>query len=138
MQSNTPVVADNRRSLAQPWTVAEKNRRTLARATSEEALQSGVIDAMQQLGWRVAHFRPAKTAKGWRTAVQGDGKGFPDLIAVKGRRCIVAELKSEAGDVTPEQQRWLDDFKASGHEVFVWRPMDWLEDRIMDVLRGAA
>lgn len=35
------------------------------------------------LGYRVAHFRPEKTAHDWRTAVAADGKGYPDLAMAK-------------------------------------------------------
>jgi hypothetical protein len=45
-------------------------------------------------GWRAAHFRPARTAKGWRTPVAADGAGFPDLVLVRRTRIVAAELKS--------------------------------------------
>ncbi len=32
--------------------------------------------------WRIAHFRPAKTEKGWRTPMTGD-VGFPDLVIAR-------------------------------------------------------
>jgi hypothetical protein len=44
-------------------------------------------------GWRTARFRPAGTTRGWRTAVRGDGVGFPDLVLLKGGLLPVAELK---------------------------------------------
>lgn len=103
---------------------------------SEESLQSAVIDLAQLRGWKVAHFAPARTEKGWRTPVRADGKGFPDLVLVKGRRLIFAELKSQKGRVSPEQAAWLDAlsgdaFLAPGEyrdvEVKVWRPADWPE-----------
>lgn len=84
-------------------------------------------------GWLRAHFRPARTEHGWRTAVSGDGKGFPDLILLRGKRLIVAELKTETGRRTPEQECWLQAFMELGDgspsgwfaEVFTWRPVDW-------------
>jgi len=30
-------------------------------------------------GWRAVHFRAARVGTGWRTAVQGDGAGFPRI-----------------------------------------------------------
>src|SRR5262245_27573014 len=60
---------------------------------SEAGFMRTVIQLAQVCGWRVAHFRPARTAHGWRTAVRGEGKGFPDLLLVRGEELLVAELK---------------------------------------------
>jgi hypothetical protein len=57
---------------------------------------SAVIDLPHLLGWRAAHFRPARTATGWRTPVAADGAGFPDLVPAKsGLPVIFAETKRE-------------------------------------------
>jgi hypothetical protein len=96
----------------------------LAAQMPERDLQDAVIKLGRLYGWRTAHFRPAMTKYGWRTPVQGDGKGFPDTILVRGDRFIVAELKAERGTVAPEQQAWLDDWRQVGAEVYVWRPSD--------------
>ena len=85
------------------------------------------------LGWKRAHFRPARTAHGWRTPVAADGAGFPDLILVRGDRLLAAELKTESGTLTPAQSEWLEALAAAGMETFVWRPDDW--DAIAKVLR---
>lgn len=45
-------------------------------------------------GWTCAHFRPARTEHGWRTAVQADGAGFPDWVLVR-ERVIFVELKRQ-------------------------------------------
>ena len=39
---------------------------------TEEQLLTAVMDLAKFAGWRVTHFRPARTGRGWRTAVQGD------------------------------------------------------------------
>jgi hypothetical protein len=39
---------------------------------SETDLQRTIIDACKIYGFKVSHFRPAKTERGWRTPVQGD------------------------------------------------------------------
>lgn len=90
----------------------------------EDAWQDQVIEVAQLLRWRVAHFRPAKTAQGWRTPVQADGAGFPDLVLVRGPRLIFAELKSDSGRVRPDQQEWLERLAGTSAEVYVWRPAD--------------
>jgi hypothetical protein len=90
---------------------------------TEAAFQDQVIQLAHVYGWRVAHFRPAQTAKGWRTAVAADGKGFPDLVLVRDR-LIVAELKARSGDTTPDQEAWLHATRQAGVETYVWRPDD--------------
>lgn len=44
---------------------------------------------------------------------------------LKGKRIIAAELKSDRGSTTPEQDAWLEAFRAVGAEVYTWRPADW-------------
>ncbi len=105
-------------------------------AITEAELQDGVIELARYLGWRVAHFRPALTRHGWRTPVQADGTGFPDLILVRGPRLLAVELKVAYGKVTEEQQAWLDSFACvEGADAFVWRPGDWHDGTIETVLR---
>ncbi len=100
----------------------------------EEAFLKQVLQAAFILGWRSFHCRPARTAKGWRTPVQGDGKGFPDLILLKEKQIVVAELKVGNGKLTPDQRAWMDAWRASGARGFVWRPEDWFS--IQAVLEG--
>ncbi len=93
---------------------------------SEAEFTSQVIEWARRMGWRVAHFRPGMNQRGkWMTAVQGDGAGFPDLILIRGCRCIVAELKVGKNKTTPEQDVWLASFKAANIQAFVWTPDDW-------------
>jgi hypothetical protein len=47
---------------------------------AERDFQSAVVPCARLFGWRVAHFRAAQTKHGWRTPVEADGKGFPDLL----------------------------------------------------------
>jgi hypothetical protein len=93
---------------------------------TEKEFTSQVIQLARLFGWRVSHFRPAQTRHGWRTAVSGDGAGFPDLVMVRGGRMIVAELKVGRNKATAEQNRWLDAFRAvPGCRVYLWFPCDW-------------
>jgi hypothetical protein len=85
----------------------------------------GATDLAHLFGWRSAHFRPAQTAKGWRTAVAGDGSGWPDLTLTKPPRHIIAELKSETGEIRADQKVWLEVLAGCPNlEVYVWRPPD--------------
>ena len=77
--------------------------------------------------WRAAHFRPAMTKHGWRTPVQADGKGFPDLVLLKATKLIAAEIKLEHGKLTDAQLQWLLDFAKAGAATYCWRPSDWTE-----------
>lgn len=108
-------------------------QRTL-RAVTEAEFLAQVIDLARLLGWRVVHFRPAWTGRGWRTPVQGDGVGFPDTLLVRGSRILAAELKREAGSrTTPDQLAWLAALSDAGVETFLWRPSQL--DEIAEVLR---
>lgn len=102
---------------------------------TEAGFQRAVIELARLYGWRVAHFRPAQTGKGWRTPVQADGAGFPDLLMCRGGRIIAAELKAERGRVSAEQIDWLAALEAAGCETFVFRPRDW--ERVVELLAAA-
>ncbi len=104
---------------------------------SEREFTDYLIGVAQDYGFRVAHFRPGMTKDGqWVTAVQGDGKGWPDLFLVRGRTALVAELKVKKNKPTPEQLEWLDAFRAAGIPAYVWHP-DMIEE-ILHVLEGCA
>lgn len=81
----------------------------------EKDFQGFVVSLAGFTGWAIYHTYDSRKS----TA------GFPDLVMLRGNEMIVAELKSEAGKVTPPQQKWLDAFKAVHIiEVAVWRPSD--------------
>lgn len=110
---------------------------------TEAQLQSAIIDTARLLGWRVAHFRPAKTAKGYRTAVEADGAGFPDLVLVRAGHLIFAELKSKTGVTSMLQREWLEDLLTvsvglSRVQIYTWRPADWTAGYVELALRGDA
>jgi hypothetical protein len=106
-----------------------KQYQFMARLT-EGQFTTQVIELAKLYGWTVCHFRPAKTAKGYRTAIQGDA-GFPDIVACRSGRKIVAELKVGTRRATPEQLQWL---AAWGADAFLWYPKDW--DQIEAVFSG--
>ncbi len=105
----------------------------------ERRLQNAIVDAARLKGYMVFHTRPALSAKGWRTPVQYDGKGFPDLCLVGPERIIFAEIKSEKGKLSREQEHWLAGLAkvalATDHvRVCVWTPADW-PDRVLEALQ---
>jgi hypothetical protein len=91
---------------------------------TEDELLTAIIDLAHAYAYRIAHFRPAMTAHGWRTPVSADGKGFPDLVLVGRGRVVFAELKSEDGVLRLDQRGWINALRESGAEVYVWRPAD--------------
>lgn len=115
------------------------------REMSERELQSHIIEYAKLHGWRVAHFRTSRqtcracygnesvrqlckackgTGQTWRTPVEADGKGFPDLILVR-ERVVWIETKSEDGRLSAEQEEWLKALRSAGQEAHVMRPSDW-------------
>lgn len=84
-----------------------------------------IIELAHLLQWRVAHFRPARTATGWRTPCQADAAGWPDLVLVKGNRLLFRELKTSTGKLTAAQRDWLAALEAAGQDAKVYRPGDW-------------
>jgi len=90
--------------------------RRLRDRMSEEAFQQWVIELARVCGWRYYHTRYSKRSP----------SGFPDLVLVRNGLLIFAELKSEKGRVTTDQQDWLDELDdvVPVIAVFVWRPSD--------------
>lgn len=122
---------------------AKPRWQTLADVMAEDQLLTSVVDLATTLGWLVYHARPARTADGWRTALQGH-KGFPDLVLVHQDAMILAELKSANGRLSAEQERWrdrlldLDQAVAGGCVRYrVWRPAHWFSGDIRAELEVA-
>jgi hypothetical protein len=107
-------------------------------ATDEEAFLTPTIELAQWYDWRTIHIRPARTKDGYRTAVSGDGKGFPDLFGLRRatKHRFAAELKFAKNKPTPEQAEWLLDMEICGIPTFTWYPRDIEE--IKDVLKRGA
>lgn len=97
---------------------------------TEAAFQAQVIQLAHMWGWRVACFRPVRVQRAdgtvyHETPVGADGKGWPDLVLVRGRRILAAELKVGRNVATPEQRLWIDALNAAGVTACVWRPGMW-------------
>lgn len=108
---------------------------------SEDDLLRAVIDMCRLFGLMVAHFRPAQVRDKdgktrWVTAVQGDGKGYPDLTIAGPGGVLFRELKSQKGTATAEQSVWLGQLTAGGQDAGIWRPADLKCGRIERELRG--
>lgn len=89
---------------------------TLRRRISERDFQLDVEDALQRGGWEYIRLTDSR---------RQHAVGWPDLVAFRGTCVLAAELKSERGRTTPQQERWLALFREAGIQTFVWRPADW-------------
>lgn len=90
------------------------------RDMSEDDLLTLVLDVAKTYRWKVVHYRPAKTAKGWRTPLQGD-KGCPDVILARNGTVLLVELKAEHRYPDADQRAWLHEL---GEHGYLWRPRD--------------
>jgi hypothetical protein len=102
---------------------------------SERQLQGAVMTLAKALGWRRAHFRPARVMRGgkeiYETPIDGEGKGFLDLELVR-ERLVKVELKFGKNKPSEEQLAWLAAYRAAGVECYVWYPRDC--ETILEVL----
>ena len=99
--------------------------RATAPAISEKRLQEGILQAARLLGWMAYHTHDSRRS----------APGYPDLTLVRGSRLIFAELKSAKGRLTGPQRAWTEALKATGAEVYVWRPADWFDGTVDQVLK---
>ena len=103
----------------------------------EASFEAVVAEVARLAGWRVVHFRAARTSRGWRTPTSYDADGWPDLILVRPPRLVFCELKSETGRLSERQSDWLAVLRLlPTAEVFCWRPSDW--DSLVEILTGTA
>jgi hypothetical protein len=112
-----------------PVPKAKRQRRA---KVSEKEFQQQVIDFAHLHGWKVAWFRPVRVQRAdgsvyYETPVGADGKGWPDLILVKGVKIVAAELKVGKNTTSPEQDRWLAVLATCCIPAFVWTPSTWEE-----------
>ena len=92
---------------------------------TEAELQRNVLSLAAMTGWLAYHTYDSRRSQA----------GFPDLVLVRPPVLIYAELKSEAGRLTPQQHEWMEQLLACKQIAFVWRPSDW--DEIVEILKGA-
>lgn len=96
---------------------------TLIKSVTEKEFQSQIKDLARLFGWKYYHT--------WRSI--HSPAGFPDCVLAKPPRLIFAELKSEKGKTSQEQDEWLNILAECGQEVYLWKPRD--VDRIIEILR---
>lgn len=104
-------------------------------AATEFAFQDAVMDFAKSLGWRRAHFRPARVVRRgeekYETPIGYEGLGFPDTEIVR-ERLVKVEFKRGRNKPSPEQLAWLAAYEAAGVENYIWYPKD--VEQIIEVL----
>jgi len=91
-------------------------------ALSEREFQAEVMDIANKLGWRFYHTHDSI----------GSQAGFPDLVMVRGKRLIFAELKTEKGKLSKQQVGWITDLGLCV-PVYLWRPS--MMQEVIDCLK---
>lgn len=99
------------------------NERML-RELTEAQWQKVVTDVADAYGWTWWHAPDNRPVKG---RIQRIKPGLPDLIMVRGKRLIFAELKRETGSTTAAQDDALDKLGGTNAETYVWKPRDRAE-----------
>jgi Holliday junction resolvase len=69
-----------------------------------DANQGQIVDALRAIGVSVQ-------------SLASIGKGCPDLIAAKGDKCWVVEVKGEKGRLTPDQEKWIGNWRGTVHII---------------------
>jgi hypothetical protein len=101
------------------------SHRTPILPTRERDFVSTLLDMAKVAGWKHVHFRPARSAKGWRTALEGE-PGWPDVNLARQGETILAECKVGAKRPTVAQWEWLVVLATNqALEVYVWYPRHW-------------
>jgi hypothetical protein len=89
---------------------------------TEREWQAQVVDAARPLGWTLYHTHDSRRSE----------PGWPDLALVR-ERLVMAELKTDTGRLSKDQQRWIALLSGAGVETYVWRPRDI--DQVLAVLK---
>ena len=103
---------------------AKNIARNVATAMTEKQWLARLIQLAREDGWITNHVCDQR-AYARRTT-----RGWPDLECLR-ERLIFIEAKRENGKVSADQQRIIALLKAAGQEVYVWRPSDEDQARVI-------
>jgi hypothetical protein len=99
------------------------DRAALLGKVSEKQTQASIVKLASLFRWQTYHTFDSRRS----TA------GFPDLLLCRPPRVIAAEVKTERGNLSAAQAKWLALLEECGVEVHVWRPS--MMDQITECLR---
>ena len=91
---------------------------------TEAELQDAIVELAGWRGWELYHTYDARRSR----------PGFPDLTLWKRERLLFVELKSKGGRLTMTQERTLQGLHGTAAEVYIWRPAQWDDGTIEEVL----
>ena len=97
---------------------------------TETELLEHVRTEAARLGLLAVHRHDSRRDTGWTG-------GFPDVVIASpaGRGLLFAELKSDGGQLSRDQQRWRWAIEACGYQFLLWRPVHWTSGEIGARLR---
>lgn len=81
---------------------------------TEKQWQADVIQLARMSGWLEYHPYDSRRSQ----------PGWPDLALIRPPRLVFAELKTERGRLTNEQEKVLCMLSQCGVETYIWRPSD--------------
>lgn len=114
-------------------TLAKEQKPTKAKPILEADFMRAVTDLATAHKWQWVHWLPGQHRDSWRTTYRGSlGKGFPDLMMVRGKELLFVELKRDGANPSAEQNLVLAVLGNVGRS-FVWRPADF--DEIEEILK---
>lgn len=96
---------------------------------SEKQFQHTIIDFAQAIGYRVYHQIDTGACQACQAPNYSKriGPGFPDLVIAGRGKLIYAEVKSETGKLSVDQEMWRDLLLEAGAQWYLWRPSSWTE-----------
>ena len=94
---------------------------------THKELQSSIIEIATKFGWQ--HYHTFNSRK--------SDTGFPDLVLIHADRgrIVYAEIKSDTGKTSHEQDEWLEMLARCDQEVYIWYPRH-LEEIVMILMLG--
>lgn len=102
-------------------------------------IQDALVDVAHLHGYRAFHQRPGQAQSGaWVSAVQYDGKGFPDLVLAGPPGVHFVEVKGDGDRLRPDQAEWIVALRAGGASAWVCSGKTWRSGLALELLRSGA
>ena len=90
---------------------------------TEAEFQGRVTTIAEELGWDWLHI--GRVGKHVPNGAKGTlGRGWPDLLLVRGGRLLVAELKEQTAPPPSTDQKRVLSLLGQAVDAYVWRPSD--------------
>lgn len=121
-------------------TTGSRSPRTSASVASLPRLRDQKVTEKEWAGT----FHETAVLFGWRDYHTYNSRrsepGFPDHVLVRAERMVIAELKTEEGELSPAQEWWINALQKvaaasnGALEVYLFRPSQF-ETEVLEVLR---